>query len=144
MASDQDYREYDLAIDICEDVPVWPKKDVEALLRLCREAGAHAKLSSIHVNTWFGDYDKVQGFRSWLKNGSPGAAKKVPTDRWLFIGDSPNDEPMFKEFQLSVGVANLRRYLPDLQNPPTWMTSSASGAGFIEMAERLIRVRKNS
>jgi HAD superfamily hydrolase (TIGR01484 family) len=134
-ASDQKYREYDLAIDICEDVPTWPEKDVNELLSLCHQAGAHAKLSSIHVNTWFGEYDKKSGFRHWIASGAPGlgassvsSSNSVPSqipseDEWLFIGDSPNDEPMFESFKSSVGVANLSRYLDRLKHPPRWITS---------------------
>jgi HAD superfamily hydrolase (TIGR01484 family) len=137
-ASDQAYREFDLAVDFCEDVPAWPEADVEALLQLCQAEGAHAKLSSIHVNTWFGDYDKRTGFQHWLKSGAPGASAPIPeADEWLFIGDSPNDEPMFKAFRFSVGVANLRPYLGRIQAHPRWITSAESGAGFAEMADRL-------
>jgi HAD superfamily hydrolase (TIGR01484 family) len=148
-ASDQKYREYDLAIDVCEDVPTWPDQDVIELLALCHKAGAHAKLSSIHVNTWFGEYDKKSGFRNWIASGAPGLGTgsdgkselvaKIPAeDEWLFIGDSPNDEPMFESFKLSVGVANLSRYLDRLKHPPRWITASESGAGFAEMSQRLI------
>lgn len=152
-ASDQKYREYDLAIDICEDVPTWPEKDVNELLALCHATGAHAKLSSIHVNTWFGEYDKKSGFRHWIASGAPGlGAFDVPSSKgpspgvpaeneWLFIGDSPNDEPMFESFTFSVGVANLSRYLPRLKHPPRWITSLESGAGFAEMSQRLISSR---
>lgn len=144
-ASDQDYREFDLAIDFCEDVPPWPAADIEELLRLCAAEGAHAKLSSIHVNAWFGDYDKRKGLEHWLASGAPGLPKGAPAPRWeewLFIGDSPNDEPLFAGFRQSVGVANLARYLDRLKNPPTWLTSRASGAGFAEMAERLVRLKR--
>ncbi len=141
-ASDQAYREYDLAIDICEDVPAWGRADVDALLDLCHELGAHAKLSSIHVNAWFGNYDKRKGFETWLKNGAPGLEGAAPAwDEWLFIGDSPNDEPLFKSFKLSVGVANLSQYIDRLQHPPRWITSAESGKGFAEMAARLIEAR---
>jgi HAD superfamily hydrolase (TIGR01484 family) len=138
-ASDQSYREFDLAIDICEDVPAWKDSDVQSLLALCKAEGAHAKLSSIHVNTWFGEYDKKSGLQAWLKAGAPGA-KGVPGDfgQWLFIGDSPNDEPLFEFFPASVGVANLTRYLASLKHPPRWITKGESGAGFQEMAERLV------
>jgi hydroxymethylpyrimidine pyrophosphatase-like HAD family hydrolase len=141
VASDQAYREYDLAIDICEDVPVWPSRDVQELLRLCKKMGAHAKLSSIHVNAWFGNYDKRTGFEFWLKKGSPGASKKLAPEQWIFIGDSPNDEPLFGSFQYSVGVANLKKYLPELQHPPLWLTQGTSGKGFSEMAAKFIRLR---
>lgn len=138
-ASDQAYREYDLAIDICEDVPAWPRADVDALLALCAGEGARAKLSSIHVNAWFGDYDKCRGFDHWL--AQPGAPKG---GEWLFIGDSPNDEPMFQRFIFTVGVANLGKYLDRLKSPPRWLTARESGAGFAEMAQLLIQSKSES
>ncbi|MCC7442550.1 MAG: HAD-IIB family hydrolase [Bdellovibrionales bacterium] len=141
-ASDQDYREYDLAIDYCEDVSAWPDFEVERLVELCRGAGAHAKVSSIHVNAWFGEYDKVAGFRSWLEAGAPGLNGPVPAeDEWIFVGDSPNDEPMFGAFPLSVGVANLQPFLEQVEKTPTWITDSQSGDGFVEVAERLLEAR---
>jgi hypothetical protein len=141
-ASDQRYREYDLAIDICEDVEPWKEREVEDLLALCAEAGAHAKLSSIHVNAWFGDYDKRKGFENWIAQGAPGLKGRIPPlSAWLFIGDSPNDEPMFQAFEASVGVANLKKYLPRLKTPPRWITQAESGEGFAEMARRLARRR---
>jgi HAD superfamily hydrolase (TIGR01484 family) len=138
VASDQNYREYDLAIDICEDVAPWKEADVSALLDLCHQSGAHAKLSSIHVNTWFGNYDKKTGFKSWLEAGALGLKGATPQhDEWIYIGDSPNDEPMFEYFTHSVGVANLGRYLASLKFPPVWITNQESGDGFCEMVKTL-------
>lgn len=141
-ASDQAYRDNDLAIDFCEDVPAWKEEDVDALVALCHAEGAHAKISSIHVNTWYGDFDKKKGFQAWIDAGAPGLGRTPPAkDRWLFIGDSPNDEPMFGYFDHSVGVANLSKYLARLKSPPKWMTKSESGKGFVEMADRMIASR---
>ncbi|MEK6578185.1 MAG: HAD-IIB family hydrolase [Bdellovibrionota bacterium] len=143
-ASDQAYREYDLAIDICEDVAPWPKAKVDELLALCEAEGAHAKLSSIHVNAWYGEYDKRKGFEYWLSKGGPGLkARAAPTwDQWLFIGDSPNDEPLFASFKYSVGVANIKKYMDRLKSPPRWTTVSESGRGFAEMVNKLVAARK--
>ena len=138
-ASDQAYREYDLAIDVCEDVPPWPADDVRRLLDLCIQEGAHAKLSSVHVNVWFGEYDKWKGFEYWLSQGAPGGAKVLSKRSWLYIGDSPNDEPMFEKFRYSVGVANLAQYLDQLKHPPTWITAGKSGRGFVQMTEHLLK-----
>lgn len=143
-ASDQAYREFDLAIDFCEDVPPWKKTEIDDLVKLCEDEGAYAKISSIHVNTWFGDYDKNKGLKHWLSQGAPGLdlGKKIKSppswDNWIFIGDSPNDEPLFKSFKQSVGVSNLVKYLDYLKHPPTWITSSESGKGFAEMAYKLV------
>src|SRR5262249_18208850 len=57
LASDQQYRETDLAIDYCEDVPPLPLEAAERIAALMRSAGLTARISSIHVNGWFGDYD---------------------------------------------------------------------------------------
>jgi len=140
-ASDQNYREFDLAIDICEDVPRWPQNQIEKLLKFCHENGAHAKLSSIHVNAWFGEYDKQSGFRNWLTEGAPGLRGRAPQwEQWIFIGDSPNDEPLFASFNYSVGVANLKEYIHKLKSPPKWITRQESGSGFKEMVDRLCEI----
>lgn len=131
-ASDQPYREFDLAIDFCEDVPPWKDSDVRELVKLCEAEGAHAKVSSIHVNAWFGDYDKRSGFDHWMDG------RTSSRDQWLFIGDSPNDEPMFAHFKRSVAVANLARFQDQLKSLPRWITSRESGEGFAEMVNRLI------
>lgn len=138
-ASDQAYREYDLAIDFCEDVPAWQRAEVEELVRLCEHQGAHAKVSSIHVNAWFGDYDKYRGLTHLLSSFPGGALPR--SEEWLFIGDSPNDEPLFARFGASVGVANLREFSDRLKSPPRWITQAESGAGFCEMADRLVSIK---
>ncbi|MBL6989022.1 MAG: HAD-IIB family hydrolase [Bacteriovoracaceae bacterium] len=142
-ASDQAYREYDLAIDICEDVAAWKEEDVTKLLNLCHEEGAQAKLSSIHVNTWFGKYDKGMGIDMWLDRGTPGiTGENITLDKLIFIGDSPNDAPLFEKFSLSVGVANVKAYHDQLSTPPTWVTDGESGTGFCEFAKQLIAFKK--
>lgn len=143
FASDQSYREVDLAIDFCEDVKPWTKRQVKRLVEVCEDVGAHVKVSSIHVNAWFGEHDKEMGFRFWLKKGSPGLrGKKIPFQSWVFIGDSPNDEPLFKAFRYSVGVANLEKFMDDIRHKPKWITKAESGSGFCELARALLRSRR--
>ncbi|MCK5884775.1 MAG: HAD-IIB family hydrolase [Bacteriovoracaceae bacterium] len=142
-ASDQDYREYDLAIDICEDVPPWSEDEIQRLLEFLKQCGAKAKLSSIHINAWFGEYDKCSGIKAWLMAGGPGVTGNIPKwDEMIFIGDSPNDAPMFGAFDFSVGVANITKYWDQLEAHPTWVTTGKSGDGFVEMAQKLIQIRQ--
>lgn len=144
-ASDQNYREFDLAIDIREDVSPWEEGEVQALVNFCRQEGAHVKVSSIHVNTWYGHYDKRKGFENWLSSGMPGwSGAMIPAEQWLYIGDSPNDEPMFECFRYSVGVENIRPYLAQMQFHPKWITSDKSGKGFVQMVERLKNLKNTS
>jgi HAD superfamily hydrolase (TIGR01484 family) len=141
-ASDQNYREYDLAVDFCEDVPPWSNQKLEELMELCRDAGAIYKLSSIHLNIWYGDYTKRKAVESWLFTGAAGAPFTPPSpDQWIYAGDSPNDVPAFELFGLSVGVANIAPYLKTIECHPTWVTNGEGGDGFTELADALLAAK---
>ena len=107
LASDQPYRETDLAIDFCEDVPPLPLAAVERIAALMRSRGLTAKMSSIHVNGWFGGYDKLAMTRQLMRRGVRHGSRRANATI-VFVGDSPNDAPMFGYFPHSVGVANVR------------------------------------
>jgi HAD superfamily hydrolase (TIGR01484 family) len=137
LASDQPYRETDLAIDYCEDVPPLPLAAAERIAALMRDAGLTAKVSSIHVNGWFGDYDKLATARQLFAERF-GLDLDQANRQVVFAGDSPNDAPMFGFFQNSVGVANVRRFEELLKEKPKYVTHAGSGAGFRELAEHLL------
>lgn len=140
FASDQAYREYDLAIDIKEDVPAWSDERVQELLSFCKSKGAQAKLSSIHVNVWFGQYTKQDAVGGLMEEAFL-PFPVPPKEEWIYIGDSPNDEPAFQFFDQSVGVANLLDFGDVLKHRPTWITDHRSGSGFREFALRLIAAK---
>ena len=137
IAADQLYRVADLAIDYAEDTGPLPSADVDRIIALMQAAGASARISSIHVNGWFGDWDKLAMTRGLFREAH-GVDLDHQREMVAFIGDSPNDEPMFAYFPLSVGVANIRRYLPRLNSPPAYVTEGAAGGGFVEFAEVLL------
>ncbi len=140
LASDQPYRETDLAIDYCEDVPALPLEAAERIAELMRKEGLTAKISSIHVNGWFGDYDKLVMTRR-LFAGRFGVDLDRDNAHFAFAGDSPNDAPMFAFFRHSVGVANVARFDGRLGASPKYVTRAAAGAGFAELVDHLLRVR---
>ena len=139
LASDQPYRESDLAIDFCEDVPPLPLQTAARIAQLMRAEGLNAKISSIHVNGWFGSYDKLamskQLFAEVFKCDSA-----VLRGEFAFAGDSPNDAPMFEFFDNSVGVANVARFADQLEAPPKYVTLAAAGAGFADLVAHLLAV----
>ncbi len=135
LASDQPYRELDLAIDFCEDVPRLKESAVDRIVAAFERRGATCKVSSIHVNGWFGSFDKLEGIRR-LHQDRWGS--EIDPTRWAFFGDSANDGPMFAAFPLSIGVANVRRFLPRMEVGPAWITPSEGGHGFVEGLERLL------
>jgi hypothetical protein len=137
LAADQSYRETDLAIDYCEDVPALPMEAAERIAELMREAGLTAKVSSIHVNGWFGDYDKL-AMAQRLFAERFGIDLSAENRTVVYVGDSPNDAPMFGFFERSVGVANVRRFAGRLAAEPKFVTREAAGAGFAELVEHLL------
>jgi HAD superfamily hydrolase (TIGR01484 family) len=140
LASDQLYREADLAIDFREDVAPLPPAAIDRIVALFVEAGATAKVSSIHVNGWFGSYDKLSMTRTMLQECFA-IDLDTARDAFVFVGDSPNDEPMFRFFPHAVGVANIADFLDRLTNPPAYVTRGRSGSGFVELADALLAAR---
>src|SRR5260370_6933250 len=137
IASDPPYRAADLAIDFCEDVPALPHPEIFHILKIFAAHGAHATVSSIHVNGWFGDYDKLTTSRLMMRELF-GVDLETARARYVFSGDSPNDAPMFGFFPNAVGVANVRDFAADMDHLPHWITTARSGAGFVELARALI------
>lgn len=140
VAADQAYREADLAIDFCEDVPPLSSADVTRIVEVFSQQGATAKISSIHVNGWFGSYDKLSMTRRLMADAF-GVGEERLRDRFVFVGDSPNDAPMFAFFTNAVGVANVRDLECHLSHRPAWVTQARSGAGFVELADAILAVR---
>lgn len=140
LASDQFCRLMDLAIDFCEDVPALPKDEVKKIVQIFESHGAQAKVSSIHVNGWFGSYDKLTMSLRFLErefNVSADQAKEICG----FSGDSPNDEPMFKYFPHSFAVANIQNFMDQIKNPPTYVTRGRGGDGFTEIAQAILKAK---
>jgi HAD superfamily hydrolase (TIGR01484 family) len=132
VASDQFCRRFDLAIDFAEEVGPFPIRRAEALAQAFAEEGAKAKVSSIHVNGWFGDWDKASGLQQVLR-----AHFDLDTHQLAYVGDSPNDGPLFAIAALSVGVANIRDF-SELPEAPAYITTHERGAGFSEFAAVLL------
>jgi HAD superfamily hydrolase (TIGR01484 family) len=140
IAADQHYRETDLAIDYCEDVPRLPGKTVDRIAELMRARGLTAKISSIHVNGWFGSYDKLAMTRILMREAL-GIDLDAARHEYVFVGDSPNDGPMFACIPHGVGVANIRDFTGRLDHEPAYVTTAEAGAGFCEAVDLLLSAR---
>jgi HAD superfamily hydrolase (TIGR01484 family) len=141
LASDQAYREADLAIDYCEDVPPLDSEAIKKICNIYKRHGAECKVSSIHVNGWFGSYNKQAMISIFLRER---LGLDLDACRWnfLFCGDSPNDEPLFEAFPFSVGVRNVLKFAAFMRRLPSYITTGESGEGFAELADLLLRFRK--
>nr|WP_026380795.1 HAD-IIB family hydrolase [Afifella pfennigii] len=141
LAADQVFREADLAIDFAEDLPRLSEAEIDRIVACFEAAGAHAKVSSIHVNGWFGEYDKLAMTRRLFQERY-GLDIAAQNEKVLFVGDSPNDAPMFGFFDNSVAVANFARFRQRAEELPRWLTREEGGAGFAELAEAILAARK--
>ena len=138
IASDQNYREADLAIDFCEDVPSLPQEQIDRICRVFEKHGATYKVSSIHVNGWFGNYSKIEMTKTMVSR-LWGRNLDDEKDQYVFCGDSPNDEPMFEYFPNSIGVQNVMNFKDRLIVKPAYVTSGEGGIGFAQVAEIILR-----
>jgi len=140
VASDQFCRLMDLAIDFCEDVPALSGAQVDKIVEVFTDHGAQAKVSSIHVNGWYGTYNKVTTSLLLLEKEF-GLSELKALEVCAFAGDSPNDEPMFHRFKHSFAVANIAEFLPKLKAQPTYIADDRGGMGFTQIARQIIASR---
>ncbi len=139
LARDSAGRVTDIAIDHGEFVDL-DDAHVAHVVALMEAEGMTATVSSIHVNGWFGTHDKLSGAR-WIVRRLYDRDLDAELGRWVYVGDSTNDQRMFGHFPLSVGVANLREFADRLQTWPAFITAGARGDGFAEVARALLAAR---
>ncbi len=127
LASDQLYRESDLAIDYREDVPELPREAVDRIVALMEAEGMTAKVSSIHVNGWFGAYDKLSMTRTLFAE-----AFAVDLDRGARalrlrrrLAERRAD---VRYFPNAVGVANIRAFADRIPTLPAYVTRTLAPA----------------
>jgi HAD superfamily hydrolase (TIGR01484 family) len=136
-ATDSAGRECDIAVDHSEFTQM-PQADIAACVAIMQCAGMNATVSSIHINGWYGEHNKLEGAR-WIVNTLFGIDLDATLDRWVYIGDSTNDQLMFGHMPRSVGVANIARFVPQLKHLPRHVTQAERGDGFVELVEHLLQ-----
>ena len=134
LASDQQFRLWDLAIDIAEESKVSMETSLK-IVKYCRDKGARAEMSNIHVNIWFGDYNKENMSLRVLEDFG------LKKESAVYVGDSPNDSPMFRYFDLSVGVNSVMKYRDIMQHHPIYVTQNDGSKGFVELVEYIISTK---
>lgn len=140
LARDSAGRETDIAFDVAEHQQL-DAAQIDAILALLRAEGLRTTRSSIHVHGAVNAFDKWNGAQ-WAAQALFGRCLSDEPDQWVAVGDSINDEPMFRHFHHSVGVANIERFADQLQPPPVYVTRLARGAGFAELAQALLSARR--
>ena len=139
LARDSAGRVTDIAIDHSEFTHL-PAAQIEQAVALMRAAGMHATVSSIHINGWFGEHSKWSAAQ-WMLRRLWGRELAAEVGRWVYVGDSTNDQLMFEHFAQSVGVANLQRFAAELRVWPAYITAGERGLGFAQVAQALLSAR---
>ncbi len=137
LAQDSAGRETDMAIDHSEFTHLPPEK-IAQVVAIMQAEGMTATVSSIHINGWFGEHNKLVGAR-WAVRELFGRDLDAEMNNWVYVGDSTNDQLMFDAFPNSIGVANVRRFEAQLAHLPRYVTAGERGAGFAEMAKMVLR-----
>jgi HAD superfamily hydrolase (TIGR01484 family) len=140
VASDQLYREADLAIDYCEDVPPLSWEAVERICEIFKKHGATSRVSSIHVNGWFGTYSKLEMTKIFVRERWDIDLDRIK-ERFLFCGDSPNDEPMFAYFPHSAGVKNIHRFASRIVHLPAFLADHEGSEGFAQIMKAVLTAK---
>ena len=137
IAQDSAGRETDIAFDHSEFHHL-SQEQIQQVVQMLQQEGMTATVSSIHINAWFGDHNKWHGAQ-WILKELTGRDLKQELDRWVYVGDSTNDQVMFEHFTHSIGVANIKRFENELKHLPQYIANQERGAGFAEVANALLQ-----
>lgn len=139
VASDQHFRLYDFAVDFAEEIenPLNIEQAYQ-IKQIYLNNNCEAKVSSIHVNGWRGNFSKLNGMqelaRRWFKEDNFSVKSNM-----IFVGDSGNDSPLFEAVDFSVGVANVKRFVgKDGFCSPKYICENEEGQGAEELVEKLM------
>lgn len=138
LSIDQFSRFNDLAFNYADDGSDFSYEVAKDVLRIANSLGANGNISSIHINSWFGDYDKLPMVLLFFKDV---LKIKNPSECSVYFGDATNDEPMFEHFKMSCGVRNIEKYADRMAHFPKYITDGEGGIGFAEAADILIKLK---
>lgn len=124
------------------DVQGLKLSQIRRLAALCQQLDWGFTYSNVQCHIKPLGQDKAIGLLQVLRQHFPEFTSK----QVLTVGDSPNDESLFNQcyFPVSVGVANVLDYANQLTYQPTYITTSAEGKGFCELAQYILSTQHQS
>lgn len=124
------------------DVEGLTNLELQEINYLCQQQGWSFTYSNVQCHIKPVGQDKAAALLKILNEFFP----QLITKQVVTVGDSPNDESLFDSniFPLSVGVANIFRYLELLQHQPIQITSKAEGQGFCELVELILHSKSKN
>lgn len=138
FSSDQ----YARLFDVAYERKALSEEKEKRLFEIIESLGAHALVSSIHVNVLFSPISKKKGIDAFfpiLKDvlNFDGSIKDFYLSS-LALGDSLNDEAMFEAFYLSVGNKRVADSYDTFSHRPTYVTGLYGGKSFSSVINDLL------
>ncbi|MES2071209.1 MAG: HAD-IIB family hydrolase [Pseudomonadota bacterium] len=140
IAEDAPQRVGDLAFDIGENITPIPLPQLEAVAALIRAEGFYATTSSIHAHASVLPFSK-QSMSQRVLQEVLGVDDETARRHYVFVGDSANDASMFGHYPITVGVANVRKFLDRFDQHPAYVTQQECGAGFVEVVDAILSAK---
>ncbi|GAD80398.1 HAD-IIB family hydrolase [Vibrio ezurae] len=147
FASDQPFRYCDIAINLSQDREPISDEIAQELTEKCRALtidgqAVHATLSSIHLNVWLGEHSKRVTGEAYLAANAD--FDGLPLEHISYVGDSQNDEAMFKWLPTTFGVNNIHKVLEQLSSKPSHLLTQNGGFGFAELADKIVNAKRQT
>jgi len=139
LARDSAGRVTDIAVDHSEFAQL-DAAAVRQVVALMQAEGMNATVSSIHVNGWFGSHDKLSAAH-WMVRRLFGRELAGEMARW----STSATRPMTRRCSMpsrSAWRGQLRRFAAELRTWPAYITEGERGAGFAELAARVVAARQ--
>ncbi|BCL35533.1 HAD family hydrolase [Nostoc sp. MS1] len=133
-SGDNRFRITDWTFDVANLTP----DELQIMGNICQEMGWGFTYSNVQCHIKPQGQEKAIALTKVLQEYFP----NYSPDEVVTVGDSPNDESLFdrRYFPISVGVANVMKYVNQLHYLPTYVTSTAEGEGFCELCSYILKV----
>ncbi len=133
FSSDQCARVFDIAYD----KTMMTQSEIRALRNILNLFGASSAESSIHINAWFGSYDKKSALKFFMEK-CLSLSENDFLPRSIYLGDSFNDQPLFDYIPFSIGMHTVEERRDGFSVFPRFITTLSSGDGWVEVVNALV------
>lgn len=132
LSSDQYARLYDIAIDKSKI----SEAEKASIIHNALNMGAYYAESSIHINIWLSNYDKWKGLKSFFEFYY-GIKDESFINESMYLGDALNDQPLFKDIPISVGMKSVEDNKEEFAYLPKYIAKDYGGYGIKEVSKVL-------
>ena len=138
FSSDQCARVFDIAYDKA----MMTDGEIRTLKNILSAHGANSAESSIHINAWFGTYNKKSALKFFMEK-CLSIKEGEYLKKSIYLGDSFNDQPLFRYIPVSIGMHTVEERRDGFEYLPLYITTGTSGDGWVEVVNALVEGRED-